>query len=133
MRRVDTRLAERESAFRLVDFDVVLHFAPGGYPVAFDRAGGAAGETQERAADVVNLDAAFAALAIRALCGHRDAIAHDLGDRSGGRTPEKLGGSQRVAADVGNRPGARRVMPAAGWPGAVRHIIFRVRGDVHPA
>src|SRR6202040_799232 len=50
MQLVETLLAEDESAFRPIDFEVVLHLAPGGDPIAFDRAGGAALETQESAA-----------------------------------------------------------------------------------
>jgi hypothetical protein len=36
MQLVETLLAERESAFRPVDFEVVLHLAPGRYPVGLD-------------------------------------------------------------------------------------------------
>ena len=105
---VEALLAEGERALRPVNLEVVLHFAPGRDPVAFDGAGCAASEAQEGAADVVDIHATLAAFAVRALGDHRNAIAHDLGDRPGGRRKQKLGGGERMTSDVGERAAAGR-------------------------
>ena len=107
MQLVEALLAEGERALRAVDLEVVLHLPARRDPVRLDRAGGAAREAQEGAADVVDLDRAAAALAVRPLGDHRDAVAHDLGDRPGAGQQE-LGGGERMAADVGERAAARR-------------------------
>ena len=130
MQLVEPLLAESQSALGAVDLEVVLHLAPGGDPVALDRARGAAGETQERAADVVDLDAPLAALAVGTLGDHRDAIAHDAGDRPGRRTQQKLGGGERVAADVGERAAAGGIVAEGERPGGVGHVVLGMNAAI---
>src|SRR6516225_3211088 len=126
MQLVESFLTEGKSAPGSIDFEVVLHLPPCRNPIRFDRAGGAVRETEERSADIVDFDALAATFAIRALLDHRDAIAHDPNDRAGGWTQQELGRCQCVAADVGQRAAASRVMPEGERPSAVGHVVFGV-------
>src|SRR5262245_54921034 len=84
MHLVESFLAEGEGASDSIDLEVVLHLPPCRNPIPFDRAGGAVREAEEGSADIVDFDAPPAAFAIPSLLDHRDAIAHDPGDRSSG-------------------------------------------------
>ena len=110
MQFVEPLLGEGEGALGAEDFEVMLHLATGGDPVALDRAGRAVLEAQERAADVIDLDATGAAFAVRTFADHRHAIAHDAGDRPRCRCQQELRRGQCMAADVGQCSAAGRVV-----------------------
>ena len=106
---VEALLAEDERALGAVDLEVVLHLAAHGDPARLDRAGRAAREAQEGAADVVGLDGAAPAAAVGTARDDGDAVAEHRVDRA----EQVLGGRQRMAADVGERAAADRIVAEA--------------------
>ena len=98
----------------------MLHLAPGGDPVRLDIAGRAVPETQEGAADVVHLDGAGLAVRAGAAGDGGDAIAHHAGDRP----QQEFGGGKGVAADIGQRAAARRIVAEGEGAGRVGHVIL---------
>ncbi len=126
IQHVEVLLAEGERALGAVDLEVVLHLAPRRDPVALDAARGAVPEPQEGAAHIVGGHRPAAAPPVGTLADHGDAIAHDAGDGAA----QELGRGQRMAADIGQRPAARRVV--AERVGAVRigHVVFAVNAAI---
>ena len=122
MEFIEPLLAEQERAFAAIDRKIMLHLAARRDPVALNQAGGTIGKAQKGPADIIDRHGFLAALSVGALVDHRHAIAHHAADRAA----QKLRRCQRVAADIGQRPAARRVVAEGIGAIGVGHVIFGV-------
>ena len=109
-----------------MDIKIVLHLATGSDPVSFDGSTGAVGKTQKGAAYIVHIDRASVALDVSSFAYHRNAVAHDLGDRP----EQELGSRQCVAAQIGQSPAARRIMAEGEGTVGVSHVVLGMQSTI---
>ena len=104
----------------------MLHLASHGDPVRLNRAAGAAREAPEGAAHVVGLDRAAPAASVRPSADDRGAVAEHFGDRA----EQVFRGGERVAADIGERAAAHRIVAEAEGRSRVSHVVLGVNAAI---